>query len=171
MPTFQNGLERAYTPEQTLDATRGNPEQAFAQAVVKLEQTYTTPVEHHNPIELISTIAQWQGDQLNIYEPNQWILGFQRDLAIQLKIPQDKVRVRSEFVGGAFGCKAALWGHTALAAIAARSLDRPVKLVLSRQQMYTSNGSRPASVQRIRLGADRDGASVGAAVQVAAAAV
>lgn len=68
-------LNRAYTPKDSLDAKRGNPEQAFAQAAVKLDRTYTTPIEHHNPIELISTIAQWQGEQLTIYEPTQWVLG------------------------------------------------------------------------------------------------
>jgi xanthine dehydrogenase YagR molybdenum-binding subunit len=157
LPTFENGLDRAYTPKQKLDATRGNPEQAFAQAIVKLDRTYTTPVEHHNPIELVSTIAHWQGEQLTIYEPVQWVFDLQRDLAIQLNIPQDQVRVRSEFVGGSFGCKGGSRGHTVVTAIAARSLDRPVKLVLSRKQMYTSNGSRPATVQRVRIGADRDG--------------
>lgn len=156
-PTLQDGLTQAYTPQKSLDATRGNPEQAFAQAAVQIDATYTTPVEHHNPIELISTIAQWQGEQLTIYEPTQWVLGLQRALATQLGMPQDKVRILSQFVGGSFGCKAGVWGHTALAAIAARAINRPVKLVFSRKQMYTSNGFRPASVQRVRLGGDRDG--------------
>jgi xanthine dehydrogenase YagR molybdenum-binding subunit len=105
-PTLQDGLTQAYTPQKSLDATRGNPEQAFAQAAVQIDATYTTPVEHHNPIELISTIAQWQGEQLTIYEPTQWVLGLQRALATQLGIPQDKVRILSQFVGGSFGCKA-----------------------------------------------------------------
>lgn len=155
--TFENGLNRAYTPEDSLNATRGNAKQGFAQAAVKVDETYTTPIEHHNPIELISTIAQWQGEQLTIYEPTQWVLGLQRAVATQLNIPLEKVRVRSEFVGGSFGCKAGIWGHTTLAAIAARTLNRPVKLVLSRKQMYSSNGCRPASVQQVRLGADREG--------------
>jgi xanthine dehydrogenase YagR molybdenum-binding subunit len=137
--------------------TRGNPEQAFASATVVVDETYTTPVNHHNPIELSGTIAMWEGEQLTIYEPLQWVLIAQRHLATQFNIPQENVRVISHYVGGAFGCKALPWAHVSLAALAARELRRPVKLGLSRAQMYSSVGYRPATVQRMRLAASRDG--------------
>lgn len=147
-----------WKPEpKSLDKTRGNAEQALPRVFAQVDSTYTTPVEHHNPIEAHTTIAAWEGERLTIYEPTQWVLGAQRTLATQLGIPQENIRVVSHFVGGAFGCKAFAWAHVTLAAIAARSLRRPVKLTLIRKQMYTSNGYRPATVQRVRLGADREG--------------
>lgn len=155
--TLAQGMPQAYTPEESLDYTRGQPAPAFAQADVQVDATYTTPVEHHNPIEPHSTTAVWDGEQLTVYEATQWVAGVQRGLSEALNLPPEQIRVISHYVGGAFGCKAALFPHIPLTAIAARIIGRPVKLSLTRAQMYTSNGYRPATVQHVRLGASENG--------------
>lgn len=156
--TIEEGKSQAYpASDGELDSTRGNPEAALSEAEVKIEATYTTPVEHHNPIEPHAVLAQWESDNLTIYIPMQWVYGAQRSLATLLDIPQENVRVVSAFVGGAFGCKSFVWSYMAFVAAAARELDRPVKLYLERSQMYTSNGYRPATIQQFQMSANRDG--------------
>ncbi|NEU78699.1 xanthine dehydrogenase family protein molybdopterin-binding subunit [Nostoc sp. UIC 10630] len=137
--------------------TRGDVEAAKAQADVLVEQIYTTPMEHHNPLEPSGTIAIWEGDNLTLYETTQGISATQKAIASVLNIPQENVRVISKYLGGGFGCKALLRSHTILAAIASRQVKRPVKVVLTRSQMYTACGHRSQTQQQLTLGATTEG--------------
>jgi xanthine dehydrogenase YagR molybdenum-binding subunit len=140
------------------DSSRGDPAGALAAAEVRLERTYTTPIEHHNPMEPPATTAVWDADgRLTVYDANQYVVGIRHGLSAALGVPPEKIRVISRFLGGGFGAKGTFWPHTALSALAARRVGRPVKLVLTRAQMYTSHGYRSETVQQLSLGARRDG--------------
>src|SRR3954452_14299996 len=104
-----------------------------------------------------ATEAQWLGDELLLIDSTQWVDGTRNMVATHLGVPQNRVRVLSPFVGGGFGSKGNPWPHPTLAAIAARHVGRPVKLVLARQQMFSQVGHRPATLQRMRIGASSDG--------------
>lgn len=127
---------------------------------IKVDQTYHTPVNTHYPIELSATVAQWDGGHLIVHDGSRWITGERRVLAAYLNIPEDCIRVVSPLVGGAFGSKSFLWMHVVLCAVAAREVRRPVKLVLTRDQMFTSTGHRPRTEQRVAIVADAAGAIV-----------
>jgi xanthine dehydrogenase YagR molybdenum-binding subunit len=156
-------LHHAYVPKsfrdgaRPPDSSRGDPAGVFATAPVRFEATYTTPIEHHNPMEPHATIAAWDGDHLTVWTATQGISGAQTTLSGLFGIDPQNVRVICPFVGGGFGCKGNTWPPATLAAVAARKVGRPVKLVLSRQQMFTSNGYRPETVQKIAIGAAQDG--------------
>ncbi len=143
------------------DSRRGDPEAAWDAAPVRLDLTYTTPVEHHNPMEPHATIALWDGDRLTVYSATQGIDASQHTLSVLFGIKPEQIRVICPFVGGGFGCKGTTWPHVALAAMAARQVGRPVKLVLTRAQMYTSNGYRPQTVQHLKVAASPDGHLLG----------
>jgi xanthine dehydrogenase YagR molybdenum-binding subunit len=147
----------SYAPEKRLQSERGDPEAAFAGAPAKLDQTYVTPAEHHNPIELQGATALWEGDKLTIYEESQGIFNMRGVLAQMFGLPAENVRVITKFVGSGFGSKLWPWTHCALAVAAARQVGKPVKLVLSRKMMFQSVGHRARTQQRVRLGATRDG--------------
>ena len=146
-----------YGTEKRLQSERGDPEAAFASAPVKLDQTYVTPAETHNPIELQGTTAMWDGAKLTIYEESQAIFNMRSVLAQMFGLPQENVRVITKFVGSGFGSKLWPWTHCPLAAAAARKLGKPVKLVLSRRMMFQSVGHRAHTQQRVRLGATPEG--------------
>ena len=116
---------------------------------------YTTPLNAHYPIELSATIASWEGDQLTVHDSTRWITGERTALAAYLGIAEDHVRVLAPLVGGAFGSKSFLWMHVVLCAVAARQLGRPVKVVLTRDQMFSSTGHRPRTEQDPRPGRRR----------------
>jgi xanthine dehydrogenase YagR molybdenum-binding subunit len=137
--------------------TRGDPEKALASAEVTLDRTYRLARNHHNAMEPHATVARWDGDRLTVWDKTQWVLGAQAELAAVLGIPTENVRVISPFVGGAFGNALRTWPHTTLAALAARTFRRPVKLVLTREQLYYGVGFRPAYEYRLRLGSTRGG--------------
>ncbi len=136
---------------------RGDVDRALADAEVRLEATYTTPLETHNPLEPHATIAEWNDDRLTLYDATQFLYGVKRFTAKTFGIPEEHVRVVSKFTGGAFGSKGSAWSHVILAAMAARKVGRPVKVVLSRKQMFGPVGARPYTVQQIAIGARRDG--------------
>ena len=136
---------------------RGDPARALAEAPVTVDETYVIARENHNPIELHATIAAWEGDRLTLHDKTQWPGNVRSYIALTFGIPEEDVRVVSPFVGGAFGSALRTWPHVVLAAMAARQVGRPVKIVLTRRQMYTSVGCRPHTVQRVALGAGRDG--------------
>ena len=140
-----------------LQMKRGNVEGALAGTHAVIEQTYSTPVEHHNPMEPSGTVAEWDGDRLTIYDATQGIVGDRRIVSDMLGIPLENVRVVCPFVGGGFGCKGATWSHTILAAVAAQKVGRPVNLTLTRPQMFTSVGKRGRTIQRLTLAADETG--------------
>jgi xanthine dehydrogenase YagR molybdenum-binding subunit len=127
-------------------------------AEVVLEATYTEPIYHHNPMEPHATTAVWEGDRLTTYDATQFVPGQQRNVAAILGVNEDNVRVICPFIGGGFGSKQAVWTHSPLTAAAARALNRPIKTILTREQMFTLTGHRPALIQRISLAASRDGA-------------
>jgi xanthine dehydrogenase YagR molybdenum-binding subunit len=140
-----------------LDSKRGDPDGAFASAPVKLDQTYITPSETHNPLELHATTAIWDDSTLTLYESSQGVVNLRGVLAQMFGLPNENVRVITKFVGSGFGSKLWPWTQCPLAAAAARQVGRPVKLVLSRKMMFQSVGHRPRTQQRVRLGATRDG--------------
>src|SRR3954469_9318337 len=140
-----------------LQSKRGDPEAAFDTAPVKLDQTYVTPTETHNPLELHATTAVWEGSKLTLYETTQSIFNTRGVLAQMFGLPQENVRVVTKFLGSGFGGKLWPWAHCALAAAAARQVGKPVKLVVSRKMMFQTVGHRPRTQQRVRLGAGADG--------------
>jgi len=139
---------------------KGNAEAALAAADVVIDAEYGTPTQHHNPLELFSTTCVWEGDKLTIYEPSQFVYGLKNGVAQRLGIDADNVRVVSHFVGGAFGSKGTMTPRTALIALAARKLNRPVKLVPTRDQGFTIATYRAETRHHVRLGARRDGKMV-----------
>lgn len=139
------------------DRSWGDIEHGLKSADVRMERTYTTPMEHHNPIEPHATTAQWEGDHLTLYDATQHISGVRETVARVLGLEQRQVRIVCPFVGGGFGGKGSPWSHVVLAAMAARMAGRPVRLALAREQMFGPVGGRPQTEQRITLGAQRDG--------------
>ncbi len=136
---------------------RGDVQAGFAKSAVTIDQTYITPIQHHNPMEPHATIAWWEGERLNVYDATQYISGVKMSLAKTLDIPVDYVRVIDPVVGGGFGSKGSMWSHVPLCAMAAKVTGRPVKLVLEREQMFGPVGGRPSTVNKIKLGASADG--------------
>ncbi|CAM2923052.1 MULTISPECIES: xanthine dehydrogenase family protein molybdopterin-binding subunit [Methylobacterium] len=139
------------------DIVRGDAEAGWRDAAIRVAARYETPIQHHNPIELFTTRAAWDGDRLTVHEPTRYVGAAQHGLAVQLGLDPAQVRVVSGLIGGHFGSKFALSQHTALVALAARRLGRPVSLVPTRRQGFTIANYRPESRHAIRLGADRDG--------------
>ena len=137
-------IATTFGSENRLQSERGDAESAFASAPVKLDQTYVTPAETHNPIELQAATAIWDGSMLTIYEESQAIFNMRSVLAQMFGLPKENVRVITKFVGSGFGSKLWPWTHCPLAAAAARQLGKPVKLVLSRKMMFQTDGSSPA---------------------------
>ena len=145
--------------------TKGDPETLFESSDVRVDAEYVTPTEHHNPIEPHATIAQWgtndKGEPtLTVHDASQYIFGVRDALADLFAgdgLKPENVRVICKFIGGAFGCKGNMWPHVPLACMAARFVDRPVRFVLMREQMYGGIGFRPVTRQRVRLGADERG--------------
>jgi xanthine dehydrogenase YagR molybdenum-binding subunit len=154
-PTVPKSSDRG-TRKQP-DYQRGDPDRALAEAAVRVEATYTIPAEHHNPMEMHATVAAWDGPKLTLYDKTQWVDNVQEQVALAFGMPREDVRVVSPFVGGAFGSALRAWPHVLIAALAARHVGRPVKLALTRSQMYTIPGYRPLTVQKVALGATRDG--------------
>jgi xanthine dehydrogenase YagR molybdenum-binding subunit len=136
---------------------RGEPESAYAASDVQVDATYLTPAENHNPLEPSVTVAEWRDGELIVHDSTQWVRGTRAALAKHFGLDEERVRVIAPFLGGGFGCKGFFWAHTAIAAMAAKLTNRPVKLVLSREQMFTSVGRRSQTHQRLRAGASRDG--------------
>jgi xanthine dehydrogenase YagR molybdenum-binding subunit len=139
------------------DQSRGDATKAFASADVRLDETYITADNTHNPIGLFAIVAEWRDDTLVVHDTTQWPHGVKETLAHAFGIESANVHVLTPFVGGAFGAGLRVWPHVILAALGARLAKRPVKLVLTRAQMFTSVGHRPMSVQHLRIGASRAG--------------
>jgi xanthine dehydrogenase YagR molybdenum-binding subunit len=139
------------------DKRRGDADGALASAPVKVDETYDIARENHNPMEPHATVAAWHGDRLTLWSKSQYVVNEQAEIAAIFGIPTENVQVICPFIGGAFGTALRTWPHVALAAIAARQVGRPVKLVLTRKQMFFTTGHRPRTVQRVALGATPDG--------------
>ena len=147
---------QAHKPEKGPDPKKGDAAGAFAAAAVKVDQRYSTPPQHHNPIELFTVTCAWQGVKLTIYEPSQFMWGTKASVARQLKLHPDDVRAVSRYIGGAFGSKGPN-PRTQWIARAAQRLGRPVKLVPTRDQGFTIATFRAETRQHIKLGASADG--------------
>jgi xanthine dehydrogenase YagR molybdenum-binding subunit len=154
LPTQQKTDQAERRPPET---RRGDPEGALAAAEVKVDQSYVIPRENHNPIEMHATIAAWEGDRLTLWDKTQWVHNTADEIAAVSGIPAENIRVISPFVGGAFGSGLRTWPHVTLAALGARVAGRPVKVMLSRREMYYGVGYRPHTIQRVAIGASPDG--------------
>src|SRR5438105_4963766 len=139
------------------DPAVGDAETAFAGAPVTVDAHYATPTQHHNPIELFTTSCAWADGKLTVWEGSQNVTGLKNGLAEQLGIDPEKINVVSPFIGGAFGSRGSLTQPTALIAAAARRLNRPVKLVATRDQGFTIASYRAETRHHVRIAADRDG--------------
>lgn len=139
------------------DSVVGDFERAFGRAAVQLDATYTTPDQSQSPMEPHATLASWEGDQLTLHTSHQIVHWVRRGIAKTLNIAQKDVRIVSRYVGGGFGSKLMFYADAVLAAVSARELGRPVKTALSRPLTYNHTSHRPATVQRLRLGAGEDG--------------
>src|SRR6267378_4260004 len=159
--TLRNNLERARVPRPSdapaADSAVGDFAGAFAGAPVQIDVTYTTPLQSHAMIEPHATLAMWDGDKLILHTANQMLNQGQKVIATTLKIPPENVRLISPFIGGGFGGKLWVNADAILAAIASRQLQRPVKIALTRQQIFHVTTHRSDTIQRLRLGTDRDG--------------
>lgn len=140
---------------------RGNFE-AWQNLPFIIDEQYTIKADVHNPMEMHATIAQWiSNDSLRLYDKNQGVNNVQNTFSKLFELPKDKIEVYSEFVGGGFGSGLRVWPHVLAAVMGAKQVGRPVKLMLSRSQMFAATGYRPASWQRIKLGADPSGNLLG----------
>ena len=160
--TFAHG--KPYKPEavhgKDADTIRGDAPAALANAPIKIDHVYSTPPEHHNPMEPHATIARWDGDDLTVYDASQGVFQARAQLATLFGLQPDNVRVIAKFIGGGFGSKGSTWPHTILAAMASKMAGRAVKLSLWRPQMWGSVGYRSPTIQRVALGANSDGGIV-----------
>ena len=163
LTTIDEGREHAYEAERLFGGLmpgrneRGDVDTALEQADVRVEVALRMAANHHNPMEAPSTVAAWEDGRLTIHESTMGVRATQLTVAHLLGLPLSHIRVLAPFVGGSFGMKAMVWPSVTLTAMAAREVGRPVKLMLTRPQMFTSNGHREEQEQRIVLGATRDG--------------
>ena len=150
-----------YAPEKVNDAPpdtkRGDVEASLQSATHRVQAAFTTPFQHHNPMEPHATLASWDGERLNLEDSTQYVAGVRKTVAKTMGISPELVHVRSAFVGGAFGGKGSAWSHVVLAAMAARQVGRPVRLVMQRPQLFGPVGGRPRTAQTLRLGCDGQG--------------
>jgi xanthine dehydrogenase YagR molybdenum-binding subunit len=158
------GFGQAYTPKSAggggdpADSSRGDVKAGVASASAHVENIYQTPMETHNPMEPHATIAVWEGGKLTIYDATQGVFTDRQRVATLLGLHPDDVHVVSPFLGGGFGSKGPTWSHVVLAAMAARRVNKPVKLVVTREQMFGPLGFRPQTRQTVGLAASGDGA-------------
>ncbi len=162
---FRKRLDEAREPKsggrQPSQQTRGDIAAAMGKGTTTVDEVYSTPYQHHNPMEPHATLAWWDGEKLNVYDSTQYITGDKMAIAANLGIPVDNVHVQCPYTGGGFGSKGSTWSHVVLAAMAAKLVQKPVKLALDRPQMWGPVGGRPATVQHIQLAATADGKLTG----------
>lgn len=157
-PDIDRDLQDGFVESELhTNSERGDVAKAFAAGPTTVSETYITPIETHNPIELHAIVADWDGQNFTLYETTQGVANAQVVMAEYLGMPKEHVRVVMKFLGSGFGGKLFPWPHAPLAAGAARDMNRPVKFVVDRHSMFTSVGHRPRTVQRVRLSATPDG--------------
>src|SRR5262245_4021636 len=157
---MERNLARGFVPQTAIRpgiSRRGDVSAGMSAAKATVQQTYRTPVEHHNPMEPHATVALWHGDKLMVYDATQGVTNSAQNLAELFQLAAEDVQVVDPYVGGGFGGKGQSWPHTPIAALAARVVKRPVKLTLTRRQMFSSVGHRPCTRQENTLAATRDG--------------
>lgn len=154
-------IAKAVTPEKPSDYSRGEPG-AWKNAEVKIAQEYKTSLQVHNPMEPHATTAYWQGDdKLFIYNKSQGVKTTRQQFAKYFNLEEENIKVYSPFVGGAFGSSSRMWPQEMAAVMGAKKVGRPVKVALERWQVFNMVGYRPYSIQKIAIGADKDGALTG----------
>ena len=144
-------------PEISQDHTRGDANAAFTNAPIKFTATYDIARENHNPMEPHATVASWHGENLTLWSKSQYIYNERAEIAAIFGLPTENVQVICPFVGGAFGTSLRTWPHVTLAAMAARVTQRPIKVALTRKQMFFATGHRPRTLQNVSIGATPDG--------------
>ena len=157
---FEEHLDKAFIPggsNRPPTSKRGDFDSAVKTADAKIEQIYRTPTEHHNPMEPHATLSVWNGDNLTVYDSTQGVSTTAQNLAEQFGLLPEQVHVINPFVGGGFGCKGQSWLHVPISAMSAKVVGRPVKLVLTRRQLFTSNGHRPPTRQEVVYATDKLG--------------
>ena len=159
--SFAEGKAHLEIPKNIMgeetEVMRGDAEGALASAKFKVDHIYATPRHNHNAIELHATTAAWDGDKVTVYDASQYVRGEADSLATMFSVDKANVRVLAPFVGGGFGGKGTMWGHVQLCVLAAKVVERPVKLVLTREGVFRIVGGRTPSEQRVALAADEDG--------------
>lgn len=161
LTSLTDNKSKAFIPKDNGEYKRGNVG-AWQSAPVKVEEEYLLPTEVHNPMEMHAIIARWDApDKLTVWTKTQGVKDTQNTLSQLFKLPLENVQVNSKFVGGAFGNALQVWSHEVAAVIGARVLQKPVKLVLSRQDMFSCVGYRPVTWQKIGIGATADGKLTG----------
>ncbi|MDY0976294.1 aldehyde oxidoreductase molybdenum-binding subunit PaoC [Massilia sp. CFBP9012] len=153
----RGAAKRPAKPNPDLATSIGDFDAAFAAAEVALDATYTTPDQSHAMIEPHATIAAWRGDRLTLWTAIQLVTWGVRDMAMTLGIPKENVRIVAPHIGGGFGGKGGIMSDAVLAALASKQVGRPVKVALQRSLMANNTTHRAATIQRIRIGAGRDG--------------
>jgi xanthine dehydrogenase YagR molybdenum-binding subunit len=159
---FGKNIGQSYKPSkgtggQQTQLKRGDTDAGLQNAPVKVNETYTTPVYHHNAMEPHATMAKWDGDKLTVYDATQGVAGSKNLLSSLLGVQPESVEVIALYIGGGFGSKGFQWPNTVLTAMAAKQINRPVKLSLSRQDVFTTAGRRSQTLQKISLGSGVDG--------------
>jgi xanthine dehydrogenase YagR molybdenum-binding subunit len=142
---------------QPSEYSRGDVDAGFAEADAIVEDTYTTQVALHNPIEGHCSVADWRGDELTVWDSTQYVFGVRDTVANSLGIPASSVRVIKRYMGGGFGSKLETGKYAVMAALLAREIGRPVRLALDRAEVNLAMGNRPDSVQTLKVGARKDG--------------
>ncbi|MDH0744869.1 xanthine dehydrogenase family protein molybdopterin-binding subunit [Pseudomonas sp. GD03842] len=154
---LDQGMKAGTPQDGSPNHSRGDAGAAFERAAHRIDATYTTPVETHNPMEMHATVAHWDDGRLIVYEASQGVVAHRNSLAKIFGLMPERVEVRAPFIGSGFGSKLWVWPHSVAACGAARALGRPVQLVVPRQQMFTTTGHRPETRQRLRLATDEKG--------------
>jgi xanthine dehydrogenase YagR molybdenum-binding subunit len=145
-------------PDYPTDTNEGDVDAALKSSAITVDQTYTTPMEYNNPMETHTTVAIWEGSKLTLYDSTQGVHSVRTTLAPVFGLDPERIHVISPYVGGGFGSKGEPHAHNVLAGLASQAVPgRPVKMTLTRQQMFCLAGYRTPTIQRIRLGADREG--------------
>jgi xanthine dehydrogenase YagR molybdenum-binding subunit len=139
------------------DTSRGDAERAFERAPKRIGQRYGIAWESHNPMEPHATVASWNDGRLTLWSKSQFLVNEAAEIAAIFGMAAEDVLVICPYIGGAFGTSLRTWPHVVVAALAARQVERPVKLVLTRRQMFSMTGHRARTMQRVALGAERDG--------------
>jgi xanthine dehydrogenase YagR molybdenum-binding subunit len=153
----EDAVRRGLVTGEARRSERGDVDRAFAEADVVVEGTYRTQTVLHNSLETHQAICEWQADTLHVYISTQYIWGIRQEVAETLGMPEDKVRVVCEFMGGGFGAKNSTDTHTYVAAELAKRTGRPVRCALTRHEEHTSAGNRNSTIQRLRAAARSDG--------------
>ncbi len=156
---IKNG-KPADTGEDSKEYVRGKAD-AYKNAPVKIEAEYTTPLEVHNPMEMHAVTVVWEGDKVTVYDKTQSLMDAQKNIMDLYAVPKENVHIICKYLGGAFGSAFNFWPHTAAAVIGGKKIGKPLKLTLSRNQMFTLVGYRPEAIQKVSIGANEDGTLVG----------